>query len=85
MKSFFPPKQPFLLWFITNKTDDNHGFMHYKNELHKTLAQFLIYLHTSHLGWEAGLPDFYWYNIPKREKNIPNNHNIYQMVTKYTK
>jgi hypothetical protein len=30
------------------------------------------------------LPDFSWYNIPKRE-NIPINHNMYQMATKYTK
>jgi hypothetical protein len=32
----------------------------------------------------AGLPDFSWYNIPKREK-IPNSHKIYQSATKYTK
>jgi hypothetical protein len=23
---------------------------------------------------QSGLPDFSWYNIPKREKNISNNH-----------
>jgi hypothetical protein len=39
----------------------------------------------------GGLPDFPWYNTPKREKitkwlqNIPNGHKIYQMATKYTK
>jgi hypothetical protein len=45
----------------------------------------------------AGLPDFYRYNIPTREKlyqknikstkwpqNIPNGHKIYQMTVKYT-
>jgi hypothetical protein len=32
----------------------------------------------------TGLPDSYWYNIPKR-KNIPNDHEIYQMATKLTK
>jgi hypothetical protein len=38
----------------------------------------------------AGLPDFSWYNIPKREKytkwlqNIPNGYKIYQMAIKYT-
>jgi hypothetical protein len=30
----------------------------------------------------AGLPDFYCYNL---QKNIPNDHKIYQMTTKYTK
>jgi hypothetical protein len=34
--------------------------------------------------YAPGLPDFSWYNIPKRGK-IPNNHKIYQMGTKYTK
>jgi hypothetical protein len=35
-----------------------------------------------------GLPDFSWYNIPKREKytklpqNVPNVHEIYQMALK---
>jgi hypothetical protein len=33
----------------------------------------------------AGLPDFSWYNIPKREKIIPNNQKISQMATKYPK
>jgi hypothetical protein len=28
----------------------------------------------------AGLPDFYWYNIPKREKIYQNNLKIYQMA-----
>jgi hypothetical protein len=43
----------------------------------------------------AGLPDFSWYNIPKRDKiyqmtlkytkgpqNIPNDHKIHQMTMK---
>jgi hypothetical protein len=34
---------------------------------------------------EPGLPDFSWHNSPKRGKNIPNGHKIYQMATKYTK
>jgi hypothetical protein len=34
---------------------------------------------------EPGLPDFSWCHIPKREQDIPNNHKIYQMPTKYTK
>jgi hypothetical protein len=29
-----------------------------------------------------GLPDFYWYNIPRSGKNIPNYHKIYQMAIK---
>jgi hypothetical protein len=33
---------------------------------------------------DAGLPDFSWYNLPKREK-ITNEHKTYQMATKYTK
>jgi hypothetical protein len=31
--------------------------------------------------WEApesGMPDFSWHNIPKRGKNIPNDHTITQ-------
>jgi hypothetical protein len=38
-----------------------------------------------------GLPDFSWYNIPKRGKNIPNDykitkgHKTYPMVVKYFK
>jgi hypothetical protein len=28
--------------------------------------------------YNSGLPDFYWYNIPKREQ-------IYQIIIKYTK
>jgi hypothetical protein len=37
--------------------------------------------------WEilAGLPDFFWYNIPKREKRHSNDRRIYQMALKYTK
>jgi hypothetical protein len=41
--------------------------------------------------FDTGLPDFSWYNIPKREKytkwsqNIPKGHKIYQKATKYTK
>jgi hypothetical protein len=30
----------------------------------------------------SGLPDFYWYKIPKPEKNVPKEHKMYQMVTK---
>jgi hypothetical protein len=39
----------------------------------------------------AGLPDFSWYKMPKREKytklpqTIPNGYEIYQMAMKYTK
>jgi hypothetical protein len=36
------------------------------------------------LGFETGLPDLSWYNIPKLKK-IPNNHEIYQITVKYTK
>jgi hypothetical protein len=32
----------------------------------------------------AGLPDFSRHNIPKRERNIPNNHKIYKQATKCT-
>jgi hypothetical protein len=38
--------------------------------------------------FQSGLPDFSWYNIPKREngtkwpKNIPNGHKIYQTAEK---
>jgi hypothetical protein len=28
--------------------------------------------------WSAGMPDFSWCNLPKREKNIPNDHKILQ-------
>jgi hypothetical protein len=32
------------------------------------------------------LPDFSWYNTPKRGKDIPqNNHKIYQTAAKYNK
>jgi hypothetical protein len=31
---------------------------------------------------KSGLPDFYWYNIPKRGENMPNNHEIYRKATK---
>jgi hypothetical protein len=48
---------------------------------------------------KAGLPDFSWYNLPKREKifqkvytkytkwpqNLANGHTIYQTAVKYTK
>jgi hypothetical protein len=33
----------------------------------------------------AGLPDFSWYVIPKPEKNVPNQHKMYQMVIKFPK
>jgi hypothetical protein len=42
-------------------------------------------------GTGPGLPDFSWYNIPKREKytkgpkNIPNGHKIYQTAIKHNK
>jgi hypothetical protein len=39
----------------------------------------------SYFLMETGLPDFSWYNIPKRRKIMPNNHKMYQMATKYTK
>jgi hypothetical protein len=45
-------------------------------------------------GWkraETGLPDFSFYNIPKRGKltklptNIPNDHNMFHLAEKFTK
>jgi hypothetical protein len=34
-------------------------------------------------GWrQTGLPDFSWYNIPKRGKNIQNSDKMYQMAVK---
>jgi hypothetical protein len=39
----------------------------------------------SSVGSSAGLPDFYWPMIPKKEKNVPNEHKTYQMVIKYSK
>jgi hypothetical protein len=33
----------------------------------------------------TGLPDFSLYKIPKREKYIPNYHELYQMCIKYNK
>jgi hypothetical protein len=33
----------------------------------------------------AGLPDFCWCMIPKPEKNVPNEHKMYQKVIKYPK
>jgi hypothetical protein len=30
----------------------------------------------------AGLPDFFWYNKPKRGIYIPMDYKVYQMVTK---
>jgi hypothetical protein len=38
--------------------------------------------------FKSGLPDFSWYNIPTKMKNvenIPNNLKIYQITLKYTK
>jgi hypothetical protein len=41
--------------------------------------------------YSAGLPDFYWYNIPKRRKiykittRLPNAHKICPIVEKYSK
>jgi hypothetical protein len=32
---------------------------------------------------ETGLPDFPWYNIPKRRKNVPNYRKVYQITIKY--
>jgi hypothetical protein len=34
---------------------------------------------------QPGLPDFSWYNIPEREKDLPDHHKLYQMAKKYTK
>jgi hypothetical protein len=31
------------------------------------------------------LPDFDRYNKPKREKFIPNGHNLYEMASNFTK
>jgi hypothetical protein len=50
---------------------------------------FSTFLLLHQLG--AGLPDFSWYNIPKREKytklsqNVPSDHKMYQVTTKCTK
>jgi hypothetical protein len=33
----------------------------------------------------SGLPDFSLFMIPKPEKNVPNEHKMYQMVIKYPK
>jgi hypothetical protein len=38
-----------------------------------------------HSQRRPGLPDFSWYMIPKAEKNVPNEHETYQMVIKYPK
>jgi hypothetical protein len=35
-------------------------------------------------AWTGGLPDFSWFNKPKRGKDIQNYHKIYQVATKYT-
>jgi hypothetical protein len=45
----------------------------------------------SGLCFHSGLPDFYWFVIPKPEKNVPNEHKMYyvhghkifQMAIKY--
>jgi hypothetical protein len=34
--------------------------------------------------FNSGLPDFSWYNRPKREKYVPNEHRKYQMAIQYT-
>jgi hypothetical protein len=45
---------------------------------------WLLVSTTERLG--SGLPDFSWYNIPKRRKiPIPNNRAMYQIATKYEK
>jgi hypothetical protein len=58
-----------------------------------TVMQLRTYSETLGFGWQAGLPDFCWYMIPKPEKmntkctkwsrNIPNVHKILQMAIKY--
>jgi hypothetical protein len=35
--------------------------------------------------FQAELPDFSLYNIPKREKYTKKDHKIYQLATKFTK
>jgi hypothetical protein len=59
------------------------------------MIEYLKFLRTM---MRTGLPDFSWYNIPKRGKmyqittkytklpqDIPNYHKIYQITSKYTK
>jgi protoporphyrinogen oxidase len=43
-----------------------------------TASSYAGGLHKAKRGSAPGLPDFYWYNIPKREK-------MYQITIKYTK
>jgi hypothetical protein len=40
------------------------------------------FIHTHSTPLPPGLPDFPWYNIPKRGKK-PNYHKMYQMALKY--
>jgi hypothetical protein len=37
------------------------------------------------LSFAPGLPDLFWYNIPKTATNIPKRGKIYQMAGKLTK
>jgi hypothetical protein len=49
----------------------------FRGEGEKAVKSFV-----KNFGWKTGLPDFSWYNIPKRVKDIPNHHKRYQMATK---
>jgi hypothetical protein len=33
--------------------------------------------------FRAGLPNFSWYNMPKRGKTLPDDHKIYHMSIQY--
>jgi hypothetical protein len=58
---------------------------------HKVSQRHCMYLRRFHEECfapsrsQAGLPDFSWSNVPKREKICQNGHKIYEMVIKYTK
>jgi hypothetical protein len=51
-----------------------------------TACRRFLYVGNDNDTSASGLPDFPWYNLPKREKytkwpqNIPNSHKIYQMA-----
>jgi hypothetical protein len=35
--------------------------------------------------FRPGLPDFSLFHVPKWEKNVPNDHKVYQRAIKYSK
>jgi hypothetical protein len=57
-----------------------------KKNLKKKVLKLLVWIQfVAVIVVTAGLPDFSWYNIPKRGKYIPTYHKVYQIATKYTK